>query len=156
MKKLIEKISVNTAGIISAAAAKGYSPAITILGTLVRVPCPQCEAVVAASFVGEGERPAWVNTQCAFVLYNSTGKTVHACTCGYRHVVVKPQRPGIKPAFKPVAQTPTSVVEPNQEVDQGPHECNIATASQAEIAKEVPAKPPNKSKKAKKEVDRQS
>lgn len=156
MKKIIEKISINTAAIIATAEIKGYSPAVTVLGTLVRVHCPQCEAIVQASFVGEGEKPAWVNTNCAFVLYNQTGRTIHACTCGYRHAVVKPQRPGIKPAFKPVVQTPTPVVEPNQEVDQGPPECDMATASQVEIAKEVPAKPPKKSKKAKKEVDRQS
>ena len=152
MKKIIEKLSPNTMGIIANAELKGFAPAVTILGTLVRVPCPQCEAVVAASFVGEGERPAWVNTQCAFVLYNSTGKTVHACTCGYRHVVVKPQRPGIKPAFKPVAQTPTPPVV--EQVDQEPPECDTVVICEA--VEEVPAKPPKKSKKAKKEVDRQS
>ena len=157
MKKIIEKISINTAAIIATATEKGYSPAITVLGTLVRVPCPQCKAIVEASFVGEGEKPAWVNTTCAFVLFNNTGKTVHACTCGYRNAVVKPQSPGVKPAFKPVPVTEQVTVI---DIDKEPIETDLAAIYEAVevelIKEEVPAKPPKKSKKAKKEVDRQS
>ena len=116
-----------------------------MIGTLIRVECPECESKMRQFFVGDGILPPWVNTRCAFVLKHvTTGKVVHACDCGYRGVIPKTPRPGVKPAWKP----PTATLPPC--VEEG-------YASQAEMPEHVH---PTSGEgplitSAKKEVDRQ-
>lgn len=66
------------------ATLKGYEVATDALKVPIKVRCDACELVVATQF--NGNRPAWANTKCAFVL-KSEHHTVNACSCGFRKVV---------------------------------------------------------------------
>lgn len=66
------------------ATLKGYEVATDALKVPIRVRCEACETTVVTQF--NGNRPAWVNTRCAFVL-KSERNTINACSCGFRKVV---------------------------------------------------------------------
>ena len=66
------------------ATLKGYDVATDALKVPIRVRCEACETTVVTQF--NGNRPACVNTRCAFVL-KSEHNTINACSCGFRKVV---------------------------------------------------------------------